>query len=154
MKVLLVFCSVALVGCIGCDPPPPCSNQTCEADPTGPEGWQSLATSVWQCYGNYGNAGAPPLDKFHWIARGDCSEGGIEGIASSIGCLRGSTGIDWGFGAPSIRFIYVIDGGISDGAMAHELLHAWIALTRRQDDGDPPHHRPEWGSLFSVCKGG
>jgi hypothetical protein len=109
-----------------------------------------LADLVLLHGGNGTPAPAPPISVIRWVSAGDCPDDPhlMVGTATNR-CVDGSTLIWTGPTAPVVSSMIVMDQTIANGVFQHELLHAWLALSRTQDDGDKKHERPEWGWLLS-----
>lgn len=144
--VLLLFVAT---GCMASGERP-CSSGRCQLDDAGPAGWRDLAMNVWAYYGAFtgASAPAPELDRIHFIVVGDCaSEPRLFQLRD--GCWAGNTDVWTLPDGPHVGDTYVMEQlYLNPGILHHELLHAWLALSGLQEDGDSGHTRPEWTTLL------
>lgn len=154
MRTILFILVAAFVffGCVGCSEPPAPCNGTCTMEQTGPAGWQSVAQNIWDYYAAATGASgpsSPPSDAIRFVTLGDCPGEPRLFKADDGECVAGLTLLWTTPSGPTIEYIYVMAPlYLKPGILHHELLHAWLGLSRMQDDGDPEHSRPEWNILL------
>lgn len=121
-------------------------------DVGGPAGWQVMAQNVWDYYAAALPSDRaqlrPPFEAFHWIAVGDCPGDATQFVLPHVeNCMAGNTTV---WAGPSVSDIYIMDVGMKNGTLHHELLHAWLALSG-VEGGDENHTRDEWKTLLPAA---